>query len=122
MTQQVQTYRERSREYLAKAFRELEAGDLTQASEKGWGAAAQIVKAVADERGLPHSSHALLLQIAHDLEEESGDESLGEMFDAASRLHSNFYEDRMNRRAIEWRLYRVVRFVERVERLLPDIE
>ena len=48
MTQQVKTYQERSREYLAKAFEELEAGDLTQASEKGWGAAAQIVQAAAN--------------------------------------------------------------------------
>ena len=31
MTQQIKSYRERSREYLAKAFEELDAGDLTQA-------------------------------------------------------------------------------------------
>ena len=55
--QQAQTYRERSREYLSKAFQELSEGDLTQASEKGWGAAAQMVKAVADERGMAHHSH-----------------------------------------------------------------
>ena len=43
--QQAHTYQERSREYLGKAFRELADGDLTQA-QKGWGAAAQMVKAV----------------------------------------------------------------------------
>ena len=51
MTQQVRTYRELSREYLAKAFEELKAGDLTQASERGWDAAAQIVKALAEQSG-----------------------------------------------------------------------
>ena len=33
--QPTQTYQERSREYLAKAFQELEAGDLTQAADEG---------------------------------------------------------------------------------------
>ena len=64
---------ERSREYLAKAFEELEAGDLTQASEKGWGAAAQIVKAVADERGINHHHHAALFRTAQALSREVDD-------------------------------------------------
>ena len=51
MTQQVQTYRERSRAFLAKARGELLTGDLEQASEKAWGAAALMVKAVAERRG-----------------------------------------------------------------------
>ena len=59
--QQAQTCQQRSREYLAKAFQELEVGDLTQASEKGWGAAAQMVKAVADQRGVEHRSHRSIL-------------------------------------------------------------
>ena len=98
--QQAQTYRERSREYLSKAFRELADGDLPQASEKGWGAAAQMVKAVADQRGMAHHSHALLLQIAYALEQETGDAALGELFDAANSLHGNFYEgqDDLSRR------------------------
>ena len=64
MVQQTRAYRDRSREYLAKAFRELEDGDLTQASEKGWGAAAQMVKAVADERGMDHHYHAAVFRAA----------------------------------------------------------
>ncbi len=122
MGQQVQTCRERSREYLAKAFRELEAGDLTQASEKGWGAAAQIVKAVADVRGRPHSSHALLLRMADDLEQELGGELVGGMFDAAHRLHGNFYEGTLHGEEVEWRLRSVEQFVYRLERLLDDEE
>ena len=116
--QQAQTYRERSREYLSKAFQELADGDLTQASEKGWGAAAQMVKAVAQGRGMEHHSHALLLQIAYALEQETGDAALGELFDAANSLHGNFYEDRMTYRAVQSRLQRVQRFVHRIEQLL----
>ena len=122
MTQQVQTYRERSREYLTKAFRELEAGDLAQASEKGWGAAAQVVKAVADERGLPHSSHALLIGMAYQLEQETGDPDMAGQFAFAQELHGNFYEGRMPLTGVEMRLRRVADFVTQLERLLPEAE
>ena len=45
--QQIQKYREQSRQFLAQAQQELAAGDLPQASEKAWGAVAQMVKAWA---------------------------------------------------------------------------
>ena len=47
-------YRDQSRAYLEQANEELARDDLLQASEKGWGAASQIVKAVAEERGWEH--------------------------------------------------------------------
>ena len=46
-----QTYQQASQRFLAQAKQELAAGDLPQASEKGWGATAQILKAVAEQRG-----------------------------------------------------------------------
>ena len=117
--QPTQTYQERSREYLAKAFQELEAGDLTQAAEKGWGAASQMVKAVADERGIEHRSHRAILFMAQQLARETGDTELDALFDAASTLHRNFYEDTLDREGIERRLHSVEQFVDKVERLLP---
>lgn len=113
--QQTRTYRERSRTFLRKAREEIDAGDLEQASEKGWGAAAMMLKAVADERGLPHASHALLLGIADQLEQETGNKALGELFDSASALHRNFYENKMSHDAVEWRLRRVTEFVDKVD-------
>ena len=49
--QEALSYQERSQEFLGKAREELAAGDLEQASEKAWDAAAMIVKAVAEARG-----------------------------------------------------------------------
>ena len=46
-----QAYQQASQRFLAQAKQELAAGDLPQASEKGWGATAQILKAVAEQRG-----------------------------------------------------------------------
>ena len=45
------SYTSRSMTYLSQASEELAKGDLCQASEKGWGAAAEMVKAVAAVRG-----------------------------------------------------------------------
>ncbi len=116
--QQARTYRERSREYLSKAFQELEAGDLTQASEKGWGAAAQMVKAVADERGLDHRSHRAILIAAQQLSRETGGHDMDMQLSIARDLHTNFYEDILDREEVQWRLQRVEQFVNRVEGLL----
>ena len=116
--QQAQTYQERSREYLAKALQELEAGDLTQASEKGWGAAAQMVKAVADQRGIEHQSHRAILIAAQQLARETGDHDMDIQLSIARDLHTNFYEDILDQHEIQWRLQRVEQFVNRVEHLL----
>ena len=53
-------YRSAATQLLAQARQELARGDVRQASEKGWGAAAQAVKAVAEGRGWEHKTHAAL--------------------------------------------------------------
>ena len=45
-----QAYQPASQRFLAQAKQELAAGDLQQASEKGLGAAAQMVKSIAVRR------------------------------------------------------------------------
>ena len=99
--QQENEYRQRSKAFLKKAGEELAAGDLEQASEKAWGAAALIVKAVADRRGIPHTSHNGLWRIVEDLGAETGDDELVDLFGFASNLHKNFYENRMRARTVE---------------------
>lgn len=47
----VADYRQQSRIFLAKAREYLAGDDLHQASEKGWGAAAWMAKAVAEAQG-----------------------------------------------------------------------
>ena len=90
---QTPTYRTASRELMEQAISELAAGDSRQASEKAWGAAAQMVKAVAQDRGWRHNNHFLLYQAVNSLSEETGDEQINELFQAAGNLHTNFYEN-----------------------------
>ena len=116
--QQAQTYQERSREYLSKAFQELADGDLTQASEKGCGAAAQMVKAVANDRRMEHHSHRSLLLTAQNIENNLGGDAATQ-FAFAEQLHRNFYEDTLDRAGVTMRLEQVASFVDSLDRLLP---
>ena len=111
-------HREQSRVYMGRAKEAFDEGDLLQASEKGWGAAAQIVKAVADERGWEHWSHWRLTAAVSRLVEETGDDEFGPLYAMANQLHSNFYEGGMSALLVEQALQGVTRFIEKLEALL----
>ena len=93
-----QTYQQASQRFLAQAKQELAAGDLPQASEKGWGATAQILKAVAEQRGWEHSRHRHHLVTVSRLRAETGAGDIRRLFNTASALHENFYENTMSDR------------------------
>ena len=88
-----QQYQQTSKHFLAQARQELSDGDLAQASEKGWGAAVQILKAVAEQQGWEHSRHRHHLVTVSRLRSETGDGDIRRLFNTASALHENFYEN-----------------------------
>ena len=104
-----------SRELLAKAQVALDEDDLLQASEKGWGATAHMVKGVAEKKGWPHNGHRELYQIVNRLAQESGERRIRVQFNSASALHSNFYEQWMPWEMIDDGLAEVREFVARLE-------
>ena len=106
-----------SRELLAKAREALDQDDLLQASEKGWGAAAHMVKGVAEKRGWPHNGHRELYQIVNRLAQEASNPQLRALFSIGSSLHANFYELWMPREMVEEDLRQVGEFVTRLEEL-----
>ena len=112
------TYRDQSKIFLEKAFRELEEGDLLQASEKGWGAAAQMVKAVAQERGWEHRSHNLLFATVDKMAAETGNDQFIRLFSGADSLHKNFYEGHLSSMAISTCFDQVRLFIEMAEGFL----
>ena len=106
-----------SHEMLAKAEESVGQDDLLQASEKLWGAAAHMVKGVAESRGWAHAGHRELFLVVNRLTEETGDPELRTLFDIANSLHINFYENWMPRDWIEDRAERVKEFLEKLEAL-----
>ena len=85
-------YMQTSHRFLAQAQEEFNRGDMRQASEKAWGAAAQAVKATAEQRGWEHSTHARLFENINRISRETGDDELHVLFHVANSLHQNFYE------------------------------
>lgn len=116
--QRTTTYREQSRIFLAQAREELAKGDLQQASEKGWGAASQMVKAIAQRRDLYHRSHRSLQEVINKLHDETRDSEWTSLFAVAESLHMNFYENWSTANVITLRLLQVERFVDKAEGLL----
>src|SRR5436309_1789827 len=111
-------YRATAEEFLRKAHEKLAAGDLQQASEKAWGAAAQIIKAAASARGWEHNSHGKLFDVARRLSEEADDPQIATLFHAAGSMHTNFYENWWQRESVEVGTGHVEELVRRVAPLI----
>ena len=88
-------------ELLAKARQELAAGDLQQASEKLWGAAAFAVKAVAEKRRWFNEADWKLRQAASVLSDELGSLELMGYYSLARDAHFNFYRHEYGARDVE---------------------
>jgi len=99
--EQVVHYQELSAEYLRHAQSRLAAGDLTQASEKGWGAASVLVKAAAESRGWRHDGHRELWQALARLADETDDGEMRRQFGLAGALHTNYYEAWLDAQSVE---------------------
>ena len=94
----VQDYARAGFELLDIAAGHLGNGDLRQASEMGWGAAAQVVKAVAEnwvQHGARHHSHWDLSGMVAGLSAVSPTAMPADWFENAQNLHQNFYENRL---------------------------
>ena len=115
-----QAYHAASRQLLGQGFAELERGDSRQASEKGWGAAAQMVKAVAERRGWRHSSHRALYTAVSRLVHETGDDGFHTLFNVAGNLHVNFYESWLDDQHVRSGLADVERLLTMMEPLLDE--
>ena len=87
----VEDYRQQARAFLERARQYLAEDDLHQASEKGWGAAAWMAKAVAVTQGWEYTEHAqfgVVCRLAADL---TSNESFLDLSNAAYGLHRNYY-------------------------------
>ena len=84
-------YRQQAHVFLSKARGYLADNDLHQASEKGWGAAAWMAKAVATVHNWDYQHHQQFGVVIHNASLLTGNESLNDLSDTAYRLHTNYY-------------------------------
>ena len=118
LSSQTQKYVYASFELLGKAGDYLRDGDLRQASEKGWGAAAQTIKAVAENwkaHGARHRSHWHLTALVSGLSAIDPASQIESAFRDAQELHENFYENDLVGSAVSSYLTQVILFVDAMQ-------
>ena len=104
--------------FLREAEEFLAKGDYVQASERGWGVAAQMFKAVAAKENLELRSHASLWEYLDKLAEKLQDVELRRLWWTANNLHQNFYESWMTPRDVKYAIEDVKKFAEKLKKLL----
>ena len=110
----VRSYAEASRDLIEQALEELRRGNVRQAAEKVWGAAALAVKAYAEWRdGRRLTGHSELWEYKRVLERELG-EWVHDSWMSANGMHTCFYEGWCGAGDVEKSLERVKRLVEEI--------
>ena len=84
-------YRKQSCAFLAKGREYLANGDLHQAAEKGWGAAAWMAKAAAEAQGWKYSRHDEFFTVMYEAQDLSGDVRLRNLGAVANTMHGYYY-------------------------------
>ena len=111
-----------AKDYWLNAPLELARGDVCQAGEKGWGAVAQLTKAVAALRGWQHYDHEAIREaitaLAGELPEQA--QPIYRGMRAAEALHGNFYEVYMTLDLARFDLSEVRPLLQVLWGLLPD--
>ena len=88
---EVEDYAEQAREFLQRARVYVSGNDLHQASEKAWGAAAHMAKAVASARGWEYNTHADFSTVINNVYLLNRDDRMRSLRGIANDLHGNYY-------------------------------
>jgi uncharacterized protein (UPF0332 family) len=88
---EVADYAGQARDFLAVSREYLANGDLHQASEKGWGAAAHMAKAVAAAQGWEYATHADFSVVLNQAWQVTGVDRIRALRGIANELHANYY-------------------------------
>ena len=92
----VEDHRQLAHEFLELSREFLIAGNLHQASEKAWGAASHMAKAVAEAKGLEYRRHSQFNHVINEVRRLTNNERLPGLRGVANDLHSYFYERKRN--------------------------
>jgi hypothetical protein len=116
----VEAYLKLSGKYMKDMEDFLSKGDYVQASEKAWGAAAQVIKALAARRGVELRSHGELHREVIKVAEEAKDDEIRLLWQSAISLHQNFYENWLPQEMVEKNVNDVKKLIDKLKHLLPD--
>ena len=111
---EVDDYAQQSLQFLERAREYAIAGDLHQASEKAWGAAAHMAKAVAAAQGWEYDKHRDFSHVLNNAWQLTGNDRLRSLRATANDLHGNYYRRArfLNAEAIAADIESVAEFVD----------
>ena len=92
----VADYKQQARDFLGQSRVYLAEGNLHQASEKGWGAAAHMAKAVATAKGWEYIKHIQFSHVLNEARRLTGDSRIPGLRGIANELHGHYYERKRN--------------------------
>lgn len=118
----VEDYRQQARRFQVKSREYLAEDELHQASERGWGTAAWMAKAVALAYGWEYEKHDQFYVVLDRVRALTGNNRFFELRDTASGLHRNFYTRRrfLDAESIGLGLDRMDELLELLEPLLEN--
>jgi len=99
-SERVDFYVESSEHFWREGLELVEKGELRQGSEKIWNSVVQLVKAVAERKGLKHHTHRLVWAAVRKIAMEHDPEIIT-LFAAVEQLHINFYEGHLDKWDVE---------------------
>jgi hypothetical protein len=110
-----------SRRLIQQSREEIDRGDRLQATEKVWGALAQMLKAHGQQRGWFNlGGHRTVGHIARQLSDEYDDRRIITAYVAADNGHRNFYDNEMSPPEIEGIITVVTGVLPELERALEE--
>lgn len=111
---EIADYESQAREFPANSQEFLAAGNLHQASEKSWGAAAHMAKAVAVAQGWEYSTHADFSEVMYQASQSANNHRVRQIRSVANELHHNYYgrKRHLNASAIGYDLEEVAELLE----------
>ncbi|WP_419837479.1 PaREP1 family protein [Candidatus Poriferisodalis sp.] len=110
----IEDYVSQAREFLDASHSYLAEDRLHQASEKGWGAAAHMAKAVALAQRWEYETHADFSVVLNNAWQQIGDDRIRALRATANDLHGNYYRRKrhLNAKSIAADLESVAELVE----------
>ena len=117
MVTQTRSYVETSWVLMAKAEEALAQGDLVQASQKGWRAAAWMLRGFAQAKGWRYTGFYGIVGVIECLAQEYADEEFYDLYSSVDALAVNSPRCCDSRAGIEHDLSRVAELLRKLERL-----
>jgi hypothetical protein len=114
-------YHELNEKYISDADKLFASKDYPQASEKYWGAAAEITKAYGAETGKVLRIHGELRDFVRKLGNKRPELELMTLFVDAEALHANFCENELAPEGVEKYAQSVRTYVSRMRKLMGSI-